>query len=360
MKIVKFLECSVGISYCNLSCDYCYIRQTHGNKGLVIKSIQTDLDTFRKAFSPSRWGGHMFISICGFGETMVSPYLFDIVSILLELGHIVSITTNGTVTKNINRFCSLSLDMRKRLMFQMSFHYLELKKNNLLDEYVNNFKKLRSNNISAIVKINVSDSYIPYIDEIKMFCNENFGGIPAAYPCRDDTCWGKIKYLTKLSDRDYYDAGLRFESLSWPFMFKYLKRRQRHFCYGGLWSALLNLDTGELRQCYFSSKPFYNIYDNVNEPILFSPVGYNCKHPFCVNADFFLGMGVVPTIKCETFLTYRNAIKNNWVEKEISTSLTKLYDINKTLPLHFIISAKINYLIHVLKTSIYAIFKKIK
>lgn len=337
--VKHFLECYVPLSNCNFKCDYCYVRQRKKDNSFSQIRLNFSDETILKAFEPKRWKGQLFISLCAAGETLLSLDLFRIVNLLLSLGHIVSITSNGTISKEITKYCEMPKQYRERLHFNLSFHYVELIKHHLLDTFTENFKNLQKNNISATIKFNYADCYYPYIDKIKEYCIKNFGGIPAVAPVRDESEPYSIHYLTKREN--YLNEGKAFGSNEWEFMTKILKTKIKKFCYAGVWSHTLNIYTGSLSSCYSSHKNYYNIYKNPDEEIPINPVGKKCGSPFCSNADFFLGLGCVPSIEVPTFKMLRNTSNANWYSKEIEEAFsTKLYKTNKKLP--FCIKIKLN------------------
>lgn len=337
--IKHFLECYIPMSNCNFECEYCYVRQWGKNNSFSQIKLQYSDEIIQKAFAQERWSGQILISLCAIGETTLSTDLFRLVSILLSLGHIVSITSNGTVTKELIKYCNLPEEHRERLHFNLSFHYLELIKKNLLETFTNNFHMLRNSNISVTIKFNYADCYYPYINEIKEYCLSNFGGIPAVAPVRDESDHSSIHYLT--NRKNYLEEGKLFGSKEWDFMIKYLNKRIKKFCYAGVWSHALNIYTGELSSCYCAHYNYYNIYKKPEEKIPEKPVGKNCKSAFCANADFFIGFGCVPTIKTPTFKELRNSSNANWYSKQIEEALsTKFYKVNKKLPAS--VKAKLN------------------
>ena len=90
----------------------------------------------RKALSKERLGGICYFSICGAGETLVPKETIAIVKELLQEGHYVNITTNGTLTNRFIQFQTEFTDEeRSRIHFAFSFHFLELEKKNLIDAF---------------------------------------------------------------------------------------------------------------------------------------------------------------------------------------------------------------------------------
>lgn len=58
-------------------------------------------------------------------------------------------------------------------------------------------------------------------------------------------------------------------------------------------SGVLNLQTGELKKCY-ANLDSVNIFENIDEPIRFEPVGRKCHNIYCVNSSHFMSLGVIP------------------------------------------------------------------
>lgn len=72
-----------------------------------------------------RLGGTCLINLCGGGETLLCPDLPKVAKALLEEGHYVFIVTNGTITKAFKEIEEFPEELRKRLSFKFSYHYLE-------------------------------------------------------------------------------------------------------------------------------------------------------------------------------------------------------------------------------------------
>lgn len=327
-KIVCLLECLLPVTNCNFTCSYCYVSQNHENTGMV-PDLKYDIPTISKALAPERWGGKLLINICGSGETLIPDYIVPLCSELLDLGHVVTITTNGTLSKRIDQFINFNNDVVERLHFTMSLHYLELKSRGLLSVFSNNYKKLRNKGISVTIKFNYSDVYEDYIDEIKEYCIQNFGANPQVAVTRDDSKRPHYVLLTNHSSEDYYKLGSNFNSPLWDFTFNNFNKKVKKFCYAGHWSFRLNLVSGTLSKCYANNVDFYNVFDDPSAPIPYKAVG-RCNMAYCVNADLFHGFGVVPSIKAPTYYDIRNRQEANWYSKEIMDAFkTKLYNSNQ-------------------------------
>lgn len=120
-----------------------------------------------KAMKKERWGGVCYFSICGSGETTAQVGIEFIIRAILENGHYVNITTNGTLTKRIQDILNANKEYTPYLHFSFSFHYLELKRLNLMECFFKNIDLVRKSGASFLVQINLCDEYIPYLEDKK-------------------------------------------------------------------------------------------------------------------------------------------------------------------------------------------------
>jgi molybdenum cofactor biosynthesis enzyme MoaA len=169
-KIRRYFECYVHITVCNLKCEYCYVRQFSKNSN-EIATFKYSPEHISKALSLRRLGGVCYFNVCGAGETMMMPDLDLVVSALLNEGHWVSITTNGTYTQGYKKLLErLNSNNCKHLHFAFSFHYLELKRKGWLGRFVENVNRVKDAGCSFVVQMNWYDGYDSVIDEIKDYC----------------------------------------------------------------------------------------------------------------------------------------------------------------------------------------------
>ena len=141
-KVTKFVECLVPISHCNLKCSYCYVIQEN-RRGTTELPFRCSPEKIGKAFSPMRWGGLMMVNLCGYGETLMPNEMPDIIYNILLQGHYVNVTNNGTMSKRFDEIVEFPKELLSRLCFAFSLHYIELKKTNMLQTFVNNVNKIR-------------------------------------------------------------------------------------------------------------------------------------------------------------------------------------------------------------------------
>ena len=121
------------------------------------------------------------------------------------------IVTNGTLSRRFDEFMSFDPRLLKRLFFKFSFHYLELKRLNLMDIFFENIKKMKDAGASFTVEITPSDELIPQIEEVKKICMEKLGALCHVTIARDDRTKG-IDVLTQLNPADYKAVWSQFQS----------------------------------------------------------------------------------------------------------------------------------------------------
>ena len=302
-KIKRFIECLLPITACNLKCHYCYVIQNNYQNNEIPK-FNYSPEHIAKALSKNRLGGTCLISIYGAGETLLSENIIPVIFKLLEEGHYINITTNGTLKKRFSKFLDLPLECRSRLHFSFSLHYLELKRLSLLETFFNNVKMMKDNGFSILVQFNMCDEYMPYLDAIKDLCYQYIGAYPQVALTRDEKS-GTYKIFSKLSLHEYYLVGKQFNSLLWECTNRNFLVKRSEYCYAGDWSFRLNICTGDIKRCYFENES-QNIYQDLNKPISFIPLGKTCGMEYCTNSSHFISLGTIPAIEMESYGELRN------------------------------------------------------
>lgn len=79
--------------------------------------------------------GECFISLSVAGETLHSDYIIEIAIELLKEGHIVNITTNGTLNNKFIDLLNRDNVPYDRLLITFFLHYIELIRTNLIDKF---------------------------------------------------------------------------------------------------------------------------------------------------------------------------------------------------------------------------------
>ncbi|MDD3341519.1 MAG: radical SAM protein [Bacilli bacterium] len=328
IKIKRFFECLIPMTVCNLKCSYCYVN-SRNYRNMKLAEMKYTSEYIGKCLTKERLGGVCYFSICGAGETLAQPEIIDIAMELLKNGHVVNITTNGTLTHKFRKFQSFFEEDLKRLHFSFSFHYLELKRLKLLDIFFNNIAYVKSLGCSFVLQLNLCDEYIPYIEEIKKISLEKVGAYPQIAATRDER-EEQIKILTSHSIDDYIKFGKSFDSPLFDYTMKNFNKKRTEFCYAGERAGVLNLVTGELKKCYGHSKS-QKIFENPNKKIDFSPIGNNCRTCFCMNSSHFMSLGVIDDVDEDiTYVKLRDREDAKWFNETTRKALgTKLNLINR-------------------------------
>ena len=331
MEIKKFIDIHVPIFNCNLRCSYCYVGQVpQERKKPVFKYAP---ETVKKALSVERLGGICHFNVCGMGETLIPAELLDYIRVILENGHTAMIVTNGTLTNRFQEYMNFPAELKKHLGFKFSYHYFELNRLGLHDEFWNNVRLVRDNGCTFSVELTSNDSYESYIEEIKRTCVEEVGAVCHISVPRDEAKDG-ISLYSKHSKEEYYNIWKSFDSPMFELKMRHWEEPRMEFCYAGLWSGLLNLGTGEFNSCYRQPGPLGNLFENVEKPFPFCPTG-KCELPHCFNGHSFLAFGTIPEIDEETYLDIRDRMADNgahWVNEEMREQFSeRLKHFNREL-----------------------------
>ena len=329
-KLKKFIDIYVPVESCTLRCEYCYIthHRLFNNK---LPKFHYDVNTFRKALSRERMGGTCLFNFCAGGETLLAPEMIQYIRALLEEGHYVMVVTNATVDRAFEEISKFESELLERLFFKFSYHYMELKKRNLLDRFFRNIRKMRDAGASFTLELTPYDELVPYIAELKKKALEELGAVPHVTVARDEHYMGVKPILTKMSREEYYKTWSVFDSQLFDFKFSIFGIKRKEFCYGGMWSGFLNMQTGILIQCYgFGWQQ--NIFDDPTKPIKWRPVANCCKEPHCFNGHSWIGLGDIPELEAPTYAEMRNRVcvdGTEWLRPKMKAFMSqRLYDNN--------------------------------
>ena len=325
----RFIDIHVPISACNLKCHYCYVAHQglRDNEKTIFKY---DISTIKKGLTAERLGGICHFNICGLGETLIPKEIIDITRCILENGHYVMIVTNGTLSNRFDEFCKFPIELKKRLGFKFSFHYLQMKKLNLFEKFNDNIRKVKNNGMSFSIEMTPNDETEAYIDKIKEYCMEQYGALcHITIPRNMNT--NKIELLSKHSIDEFYNIWKEFDSELLDFKYSIWGKKRKEYCYAGNWSGLLNIGTGVYTSCY-TGRINQNIFDDVNKPINFIAIGNKCTMPHCYNGHSFLSLGTIPEINTYKYSQLRDRVTKNgehWLNEEMRTFLSeRLEDSN--------------------------------
>lgn len=331
MKVKRFVDIFVPVKVCNLKCSYCYISQYNGkfnnDKGYKI-NFDYSPEYVKKALTVERLGGLTHFNLCGAGETLLPVNLIDYVKAILENGHSVMIVTNGVLTERIKGYCALPSNLKSRLGFKFSFHYLELKRLNLLDQFFNNIKMVKEAGCSFSLELTATDEYEPHIEDIKKICLEKVGALCHLSVPRNEPEKG-IPLLSKHTKEEFYEIWKSFDSAMFENKMKYWQQERKEFCYAGLYTGLLVLQDGTFRGCYKQLNHEYNIFKDLSKPVIWCPVG-KCAIEHCFNGHSFLAFGDIPNLDFCTYEEIRDRIDedgNHWLTEEMREHLSSKLNI---------------------------------
>ncbi len=304
-SIKRFIDCAVPVNTCNFRCHYCYIT-LRGKASDSPPAFRYSPEIMARSLSRGRLGGTCLLNFCGSGETLFAPEMTELVSRLLDDGHYVMIVTNGVVTKAIEELLSLSPDARSRLMFKLSFQYLELKRLGLFTTFFRNLRRIQESGASFTLEITPCDELESEIENIAAMCVKEAGALCHVTVARD-TSRKELPILTR-HDRDEYNRiWSRFDSELFCFKLSVFGEKRREFCYAGDWTLQLLLGSGKLRQCN-NGRVLQNIFENPEQPISFCAVGHHCPNPHCYNAHAWLTLGAIPGFPAPTYSDVRDRV----------------------------------------------------
>lgn len=314
-KIVKFIEMAVPTWPCNFRCQYCYVGQHYSDieRGKVQKFEYTP-EQIANALSRERLGGTAMMNFCANGETLILPINLEYIKAILAQGHFVMVVTNMTQTKALKELCELPAEWRERLFLKCSFHWMELKRLDMLDLFVENVQMCWDAGISQTIEITPHDELIPEIPEIKEFSLKHFGALPHITIARDEN--NELKKLTKLSDSEYEKIWGQFDSALFSYKLRTWGKKVKNYCYVGEWGYSINIANGKIYKC--SSCGFVgNLVKNTYKSLPKKPACTKCPFRHCYNSHGWLGFGgMVPELAKETYAQMRDRVRNDgthWV-----------------------------------------------
>ena len=328
-KMKRFIDCYIPTETCNFRCHYCYIAQHRKFNNKVAKFEHTP-EYIGKALSKERLGGICMINLCAGGETLIVEEVVDIIEAILKQGHYVMIVTNGSLTNRFEKIAKFPKELLNHLFFKFSFHYLELVRLKMMDRFFENVKMMKDAGASFTIEITPTDELETYIEEIKKVTMEKVGALPHITIGRKDS--EDIPPLTEHDFSEYKKIWGQFDSEMFNFKSTIFGEKRKEFCYAGEWSVYMNLVTGNYMQCY-CGKRLGNIYENIDKPIKFMPIGCNCTQPHCYNGHAFLTFGDIPELKSPTYDKLRNRVcldGTEWLTSDMKFFMqSKLVDENR-------------------------------
>lgn len=329
MKMKKYLDCYIPTETCNFQCKYCYIGYTGKFSSKVAHFSRTSQEIAR-ALSVKRLGGACLINLCAGGETLLSDEVIPLAKELANEGHYISIVTNGSLTKRIEEIAELPEQIRNHIFLKISFHYSELVRLNILEKFFDNIDLIKGK-VSFSVEITPDDELEKHIEDIKSISMKRLGALPHITIPRDDRT-DDISILSKHSLSEYGEIWREFDSDLLNAKLGLFGVKRTEFCYAGLWTAYINLETGDLSPCNCGPK-LDNIYTNVDKKIKFKPMGCHCTLPHCYNGHSWLTLGAMPNLCLPTYAQERDrncSDGSSWLQPEMREFMScKLKDDNR-------------------------------
>ncbi|MCL2078881.1 MAG: hypothetical protein FWH17_03450 [Oscillospiraceae bacterium] len=290
--IYRFINTDIPSVGCNLRCEYCYIIQ-HGDEASVLKIdaakklFNYPVEHMQNALTVERMGGVCMFNISGSGETLLNPEIVPLTYGLLKNGHYVALINNCTISNRIAEMTEFPTEFRSRLFFKVSFHYRELKRRGMLYEFAENVTMLKKAGIAFSIEVVSNDYVLNEIEELQKFSKEHFGALPHVLAGRDEQVIGTYpKFNSRLSSEQYNKVWSSFDSDLFKYQQKTYEIPHREFCYAGVFTGTLSLGTGDFAPCP-GTKKVTNLFEDINSPIAFAPVGQNCPFEYCY-CSFFL------------------------------------------------------------------------
>ena len=332
-KLKRFIDVIVPVNTCMFRCHYCYVTH-HRLFDNALPEFKYSPETFRKALSKQRLGGICMFNLCGGGETLLPPEMPDYIRALLDEGHYVMVVTNAMVDRSFDIMEEWPKEILERLFFKFSYHFLELKKRNLFNRFFRNIKRMRDAGASFTLEATPSDELVPYINEMKAQSLEEVGAWCHVTVPRSERDMFEIPILSKMTPKDFYETWKVFDSPLFEYKFSVFSQKRKEFCYAGDWTLWLDMGAGWLSQCYCSLYG-QKIFDNLDAPITFKPIGHFCRLPHCFNAHAFLTFGAIPEHESPTYAVMRNRICQDgteWLQPKMKEFMgQKLRQSNKEL-----------------------------
>lgn len=323
----------IPLSVCNLRCRYCYLTKRESSFEGVVPEMRYSPEEIAHAMRQERVGGPSFFNLCADGETLILPGIERYAELLAREGHYIELVTNMTLPKRVDKVLDLGKDALSHIEFKCSFHWQQLKERGLLETFADNVNRAWEAGASVNVEVTPTDELVPEIEELKAFSMEHFGALPHLSIARDDSTGG-IDRLTNMSLDEYNATWSSFDSGFWNFKSTIFGKRQTGFCYAGAWAYVVDMTTGEARQCYNGSG-LGNIFANPDVPLLEKPIG-RCPIAHCYNGHALLTLGLIPGCTDVRYGDIRDRVRpdgTHWLQPELKAFFNeKVSDNNEEIP----------------------------
>lgn len=332
-RINKTIAVSVPGNACNFRCEYCYVSHSENNKKIEAPIYNYSVEHMIYAFRPERIGGICEIVLCGSAETLLSNEAIELAKGLMRYGHIVTIVSNASLSKQIDKLLDIEPIYRKNLIFKASFHYDELLNRGLIDTYFQNLHRIVDSGASVFPTVILSKRNIDRIEEISKLFYEEFDEAPYSTPCFDVDDDDDLRFRLKLAPEidaetkkkickflpsKVFEETLRFTKID----------PHNHFCYAGKWGYIVDMSNGNVDRCIENSTGM-NFFENIDQVFeIENPVAYSCGIHSCFCHYNYFALGLMPDAKSiYTYgdLIYKEAFISEHIRNVLNVDFSKVY-----------------------------------
>lgn len=322
--MTKYIGINVPAYGCNFNCMYCYLDNKRRGKDAFPALIHSP-QYIRYQLRREKLGGAALVGICAYGETMLTDKIVEVCYELLKEGHYLHIVTNGICADKIKELIEISGEYSERILFKISFHYLELKSRKLLERFSNNIHMINESRASYTIELMPHDEIIPMIDEIKEYSINNFGALPQLTIGRDEN--NEMRLLTSHSKDEYIRIWSTFDSEMFETRMNMYMIHGRN-CNAGVDGFFVDLYTGDVNRCVYREAidDFYSLDFNPT----YDRVGDNCPLGYCFNCHVYATLGMMIGLDVPSYYEIRDRVMNNgkhWIKEPMRKFIdVKLYD----------------------------------
>ena len=199
------------------------------------------------------------------------------------------------------------------MFFKASLQYLELKRLNLFDTFIQNCYKIWDAGCTCALEIVPNDELIPYIPEIKEWCLKNFGALPQLSMPRDELV-PEVVLLSKYTLQEFARIWEDFYSEEFRFKVKMWERPVKDFCYAGKISCFVYVNDGSMFTCP-KSKRIGNFFEGKE---LYTEAAAKCPQEHCFVCHNWCGFGSCPAVDETNYLLQRDRVMpdgRHWVSE---------------------------------------------
>lgn len=256
----------------------------------------------------------------------------------MRYNHVVTVVTNGTLSKQVDKLIDIEESAVRNLIFKASLHYLELKKKSMLKIYFENIRKVIQKGGSAYPSLVIANEYLPYLEEISEICMEELGNTPHCTPCM--VCGNQydiqhtLAVYPEITESLYQRVNNLFDSNVFKESVRFLNIDvQEHYCYAGKWSWIVDMGTGQVSKCHYvaAGKNFFEDIEKKFESN--NPVACSCGISSCALQYNFFSLGIIPDVQGELQfgdLIYKEGLVSEFLRDKLNVNFAQMYGEDST------------------------------